>query len=257
MSILAAFESWVALRRYAERFGYSFPPRGDQQFRDSSARFLRAASALSPSDQFRLRERMHEYGCPYAMHLFEAKVLGDLLWWRPSSTPELLLDCPHLRQVVEDAAMIRWDTCKEDFRADGSLRDIYITPATVTDWRALYPLLRVYPGVEYSVDDVVQPPPDSIEEALAVRLSGSPMLRFRVGRALVVFHFFSEEEIECDFVPNEITSQADLDALLAFVRQLGDATRKRVAITPENSRELPFITYDPESGGFEHHEISS
>ena len=193
----------------------------------------------------------------YYEGLFEAKVLGDLLWWRPSSTPELLLDCPHLRQVVEDAAMIRWDTCKEDFRADGSLRDIYITPATVTDWRALYPLLRVYPGVEYSVDDVVQPPPDSIEEALAVRLSGSPMLRFRVGRALVVFHFFSEEEIECDFVPNEITSQADLDALLAFVRQLGDATRKRVMITPENSRELPFITYDPESGGFEHHEISS
>jgi hypothetical protein len=153
--------------------------------------------------------------------------------------------------------MIRWDTCKEDFRGDGSLRDIYITPATVADWRALYPLLHAYSGIEYSVDGVVQPLPDSVEQAFAARASGSPMLRFSIGRALVVFHFFCEEEIECDFVPNEITSQADLDALLAFVRQAGDATRKRVVITPENGRELPFITYDPERREFEHHEIAA
>jgi len=77
------------------------------------------------------------------------------------------------------------------------------------------------------------------------------MLRFRVGRALVVFHFFSEEEIECDVVPHEISSQTDLDALLGFVRQLGDMTHKRVVITPENGRERPFISYDPESRDFE------
>lgn len=153
--------------------------------------------------------------------------------------------------------MIRWDTCKEDFRCDGSLRDIYIKPGTLEDWRALYPLLRTYPGVEYLVDDVAQPPPDSIEHVFAVRPSGSPMLRFSVGRALLVFHFFWEEEIECDFYPNDITSQGDLDAMLAFVRQLGDATHKRVVITPENSPELPFITYDPESRKFEHHEIAA
>src|SRR4051812_30292684 len=116
--------------------------------------------------------------------------------------------------------MICWDTCKEDFRGDGSLRDIYITPSTLADWRALYPVLRGYPGVEYSVDGVSRTPPDSVEQAFAVRQSASPMLRFRVGQVLVVFHFFSEDEIECDFVPNEITSQADLDALLAFVRRL-------------------------------------
>ena len=126
--------------------------------------------------------------------------------------------------------MIRWDTCKEDFRGDGSLRDIYITPATLADWRVVYPLLRTHPGVEYSVDGIVQPAPDSVEQAFEARRSASPMLRFRVGSALVVFHFFTDEEIECDFVPNEITSQADLDDLLGFVRQLGDTTRRRVEI---------------------------
>jgi len=146
--------------------------------------------------------------------------------------------------------MILWDTCKEDFRSDGSLRDIYITPCTLADWRVLYPVLRSYPNVEYSVDGVSQDPPDSVDQALAVRLSARPMLCFRVDGILVVFHFFSEDEIECDFVPNEITSQADLDALLAFVRRLGDTTRNRVVITPENDRERPFITYDPESREF-------
>ena len=149
--------------------------------------------------------------------------------------------------------MIRWDTCKEDFRGDGSLRDVYITPATLADWKVLYPLLRDYPGVKYSVDGVVQPPPALVEQAFAVRPSGSPMLRFRVGPVMVVFHFFWDEEIECDFVPNEITSQTDLDALLGFVRKLGDATLKRVLVTPENSPEQPFITYDPEIKEFKHH----
>jgi hypothetical protein len=152
--------------------------------------------------------------------------------------------------------MISWETCREDFRSDGSLRDIYVTPATLADWRAIYPLLRGFPAVEFSVDGVVQPPPPTVEQAFAVRSSASPMLRFRVGRALVVFHFFSEEEIECDVVPHEISSQTDLDALLGFVRQIGDATHKRVVVTPENGREHPFISYEPESREFEYHEIA-
>lgn len=153
--------------------------------------------------------------------------------------------------------MIDWSTCKEDFRGDGSLRDIYIAPATLADWRAMYPLLRSFPGVEYSVDGVATPPPDSVEQAFEVRRVASPMLRFRVGPALVVFHFFTDEEIECDFVPNEITSQADLDALLGFVRQLGDTTRRRVVITPENRSSEPFISYAPDSRQFEHHTIAA
>ena len=155
--------------------------------------------------------------------------------------------------MIPHLPMISWEICKEDFRQDGSLRDIYVTPATLTDWRALYPFLRNHSDVEYSVDGVFQSPPVSVEQAFAIRPSASPMLRFRIGRALIVFHFFSDEEIECDFIPNEITSQTDLDALLGFVRQLGDVTRKHVVITPENSRERPFITYDSVSREFLHH----
>jgi hypothetical protein len=172
-------------------------------------------------------------------HIFAAPAGRSVLSVRSQGTP-----------------MISWDTCSEDFRPDGSLRDIYITPATLADWRAIYPLLHDSSALEFSVDGVVQPPPATVEQAFAIRPAASPMLRFRVGRALVVFHFFSEEEIECDVSPHEITSQSDLDALLGFVRELGDTLRKRAVITPENSREHPFISYEPESREFEYHEVA-
>lgn len=152
--------------------------------------------------------------------------------------------------------MIRWDTCREVLRLDGSLRDIYVASVTLADWLALYPVLCDYPGTEYLVDGIVQPLPETVEQTFATWSSGNPMLRLRVGRTLVVFHFFSEEEIECDFDPQEVASQADLDAVLGFVRQIGDVTGKRVAVTPENLREQPFITYDPESREFKCHHVA-
>ena len=91
MTILAAFESWVALCLYAKRFGYTFAPRDDAQFEELSSRFLDSSLSLAPSEQFALRERMHEYGCPYALHLYESKVLDDLLAWRPSPEQQSLL----------------------------------------------------------------------------------------------------------------------------------------------------------------------
>lgn len=95
VTTLTAFDRWVELCRYAERFGYSFAPRDDKQFDGYSFRFLEEACSLSPAEQFELRQHMHDYGCPYALHYFEAKVLDDLLWWRPSAEPQLLLPDKH------------------------------------------------------------------------------------------------------------------------------------------------------------------
>ncbi len=152
--------------------------------------------------------------------------------------------------------MIHWDKCKDDFQWDGSLRGIYVTPASLGDWKALYSILCSYPNVEYFVDGVAQPPPADVEQVFAVWASANPMLRIRVGESVVIFHFFARDEIECDIDPREITSQADLDSLLGFVRQMGDVTRKPVAVTPENLPERPIITYEPEKGEFRYHEIA-
>jgi len=150
--------------------------------------------------------------------------------------------------------MIHWETVKEDFQWDGSLRDICITPATIDDWRIIYPLLTTYAGVEFSVDGMRHAFPAKVDAIFDLRSTSGPALQIRAGRIAIVFHFFTPGEIECDFDSREVSSQADLDALLGFVRQLGKATQKRVIITPENLRENPIVSYSVKTDSFKYHE---
>ena len=83
--------------------------------------------------------------------------------------------------------MISWDSVKDSFAWDGSLRDIYIAPASVADWAAIWPLLRGYPGAEFSLDGHKQAPPGEVQEVFALRALASPMLRLKAGSAWVVF----------------------------------------------------------------------
>lgn len=153
--------------------------------------------------------------------------------------------------------MILWEECKEDFCRDGSLRDVYISPANLADWRAVYLVFRDSADTEFSIDGIAQTPPATVDQVFAVRPANHPMLRVKAGPADAVFHFFSVDEIECDFVPNRITSQTHLDELLNFVRQLGDTTCKRVLVTPENGRDIPFLHYDPTSREFRRELVSA
>jgi len=149
--------------------------------------------------------------------------------------------------------MISWDTCKEDFRRDGSLRDIYVTPASLGDWRAIYPLFRRQSDIEFLTETGVLEIPENLDVSFFADVR--PTLRFRVDGVLVVFHFFTPDEIECDIDPREVTCQAQLDSLLAFVRQLGDLTHKQAVLTPENLREEPIISYDPKGKTFKYHSV--
>lgn len=151
--------------------------------------------------------------------------------------------------------MISWDTCKQDFEWDGSWRDIYVTPASLDDWKAVFPLLLAQSDTEFIRESGPVNAPASLDESFFA--DSRPTLLFRVGDVLVVFHFFTPEEIECDIDPREVTGQASLDAVLAFIQQLGDLTRKRTVLTPENCSDNPIISYDPESREFEYHEVAA
>lgn len=151
--------------------------------------------------------------------------------------------------------MIQWETCKQDFDwdLDGGWRDIYVLSTTLDDWRAFYCLLRQNYQLEYFVDSSPQALPATIEEIIATHKDASPLLRFRVDSILICCHFFFPNEIEVDIDPREIASQENLNALLGFMRQVGDVVSKRVILTPESFREQTIISYEPKSGEFQHH----
>jgi hypothetical protein len=76
------------------------------------------------------------------------------------------------------------------------------------------------------------------------------MFSVRVGTVAVNCHFFSEKEIELDFDPTEVTSQLELDPLLAFLKQIGDLCKKPITVHREGYKKYALITYDPDKKEF-------
>ena len=146
--------------------------------------------------------------------------------------------------------MISWEAYKKDFEWDDSFRDIYVFKTTCDDWRSACEHLSQHYKFEFQVDGIAQPFPASVEDVFAIRKQASPLLQFSAGNILVMCHFFTPDEIEFDIGARDITSQLDLDALLGFLRMVGDVVKKPVSLTPENVPECSVITYDPQSGKF-------
>jgi hypothetical protein len=147
-----------------------------------------------------------------------------------------------------------WKNCQRDFEADyGALHDILIYGTTMEDWRKLYGVLRATYRLEYLVDTLPQPLPATAEEPYATRSTASPILRFSVGRIVVISHFFTADEIDFDFDPQDVNSQVELDELLGFLRLIGDTVNKKVAVAHEGDEQHPFLSYDPGLRRFQYH----
>lgn len=145
-----------------------------------------------------------------------------------------------------------WQVQRADFEADGSLRDIYVLDTSLEDWRRVLRFLRQGPYAARLVhpedQDAVRPMPQDL--SLLFGEDRTYLLHFSIGGVLLACHFFTPEEVEFDFVPNGL-SEESLRELLRFMARLGDVTRKRVVMTPENARELPIYAYDPITGRME------
>jgi len=144
---------------------------------------------------------------------------------------------------------VSWDGCKADFEADGSLRDIYIVRTTLEDWRAVVSLVTASP---YSATlDGEDASGISIDVPALLAHPAAHLLSIRVGRLDLNCHFFSEDEVEFDFVPNGLNEE-DLRSLLTFMSSLGRLTGKLVVMTPENVRTHPIFRFDPQRGTIEY-----
>ena len=145
---------------------------------------------------------------------------------------------------------ISWEVCREAFEPDGSLRDIYVVKSSPAQWGKLLDRLRATYHPSFSVNGNPQDFPDAVEKLFSLRLEASPIMNFSVGSIDVACHFFTGEQIEFDFFPNQVKSQSDLDELLRFLVFIGDTVNDSVILTPENQELYPIITYAPQTGRF-------
>jgi hypothetical protein len=147
---------------------------------------------------------------------------------------------------------VEWSGVAAAFEPDGALRDVYVHGATLADWQAVLDHVRThYPPLDFSVGGDPAALPAAVAEIFPLWERAAPLLYFHVGGIGVACHFFTPDEVEFDLRPEEVTEQARLDALVDFVRGVGDATGKPVAVTIENWPEALILRYDPATGGIE------
>jgi len=138
---------------------------------------------------------------------------------------------------------INWTNCSDIFHRDGSLRDLYVLNTTAKDWQVL---LSYLVGSEYKLkytrDGNEELIPNDVESLLMDK-AYAHNLEIDINRIKVNCHFFSEEEIELDVDPKEVTSQSNLNAIVEFMSNVGAALQKDVTLTEENSQDYVWLKY--------------
>ena len=149
--------------------------------------------------------------------------------------------------------MLAWDDLKVEFAWDGSLRDICVIDTSIADWRSA--LEMIHAGgyrLVFTIDGVEATAPDNLHQIFGQPRECSFLLAAFVDGVQLNCHFFSESEIEFDLDPREVTDQADLAAILGFMRMLAQVAAKPALLTPENMQDFPILTCQPD-GGVVHH----
>jgi hypothetical protein len=142
--------------------------------------------------------------------------------------------------------MLAWDDLKAEFAWEGSWRDICVIDTSVADWKAALEMIRAAGfRLRFTVDGDESTLPDDVLEIFRQPRETSFMLAVFVGGIQLNCHFFAESEIELDLDPREVVGQAELDAVITFMRKLAGSTQKCALMTPENAHEVAFIRVAP------------
>lgn len=128
------------------------------------------------------------------------------------------------------------------FEADGSLRDIYVSNTSVSDWEKVISLCSEFGEVTYTCDGKEAPLPTSAAKLLDDR-EHSHCMSVDLGGPVANAHFFTEDAIELDLHPREISSQAALDCVIKFCVKLSQEIERDVKITPESAPETNLMYY--------------
>ncbi|MBM7774716.1 hypothetical protein JOD54_004920 [Actinokineospora baliensis] len=139
-----------------------------------------------------------------------------------------------------------WSEVSDLFVPDGSLLDAYVFDTTVGDWQVFVDLVRSR-GLwcRYSEDGHPKPLPEQVEAAFERQAEVGVLLQIRpVPQILVNTHFFTPDEIEVDFAPQELQGQERLNTVCAFLRAVSRRLGKPMVLTPENGPDHPLIGYD-------------
>lgn len=128
---------------------------------------------------------------------------------------------------------MRWEDVAEELAFDGGFLDVVVFDVDIGHWRRLYDAIGAWgPPRTYFADRVHEvDAPRTVDEIFHLDERG--LLLLQVGGLELHCHFYDDNRIEFDLDPREFQGQAELDALLSFLRLVADATGREAVLVPE------------------------
>ena len=137
-----------------------------------------------------------------------------------------------------------WEKIKTDiYYSDGSLRDIYVLDTTIEDWKKWIGFINENYQVKFKYFD--NQGNKKIESKINFdkvskywnNYENSISAEFLVGEVLLKCYFFSIDEIENDFFPEEVKTIEQHNLIIEYLKSISKILNKEVILTPENYSE--------------------
>jgi hypothetical protein len=144
---------------------------------------------------------------------------------------------------------------REIFAPDcGTLLDIYVLNVTPDHWQALLEFLPTKYDLAYLEDGLAVPLPD-FATIWRRRSEKALMLKVVLPGFTVNSHFFLEDEIELDLLPEDIDSAEKANVVFALIKDIARLLQKEVLLVgkssitdPEELRRMAICSCDPSDG---------
>lgn len=149
-----------------------------------------------------------------------------------------------------------WPQIKAEFEWDGSLRDLYVLDTDAILWQKALDFLRAtgHP-LTYLEDGAETDLPAEVAHIFRRRLEAGTLLSADVRGLRINCHFFTQEQIEFDIDPREISDEVWFGHPCEFIRGIGRSLARSVLLTPEMSggeEEKIILRYLPASDEFQY-----
>lgn len=138
--------------------------------------------------------------------------------------------------------MITWDSVRAHFERKGAWFDLFVPRVTLRDWQRMLDMLRATSyKLTYAQAGERRAFPRTAVEAFPAPGLNDRLMTVTFSGVVANCHFLSEDEIEMDLDPYDVKGQAELDALLGFMRKIALAIGKDVLLTVENKHDQVVI----------------
>ena len=139
--------------------------------------------------------------------------------------------------------MKNWNSIKNEFDSDGSLRDIYVYDASPSLWNELITKIS---NSKYKLefthgDQPLELPTTYAEIKLLQEDEPTTLFIWLADEIQANCHFFIDDEIEIDISPYDINSENDYLKVVDFLKWLSKSLTCNVALTHEGSPEMEIL----------------